>query len=846
MTQLARALQDQDLSLSVSLCDMLRDRYLPKPLVPVLFRYQYSLVQLFHEAGIKNMESSHPHKLLRQKNQTLRRQKILKYIACKVDTDPDKVIAIAKLVDAIGESKAFVRHSYKTNSATKQQDWREALRILDNWTPVHLPSTPETGSHTLQDGDIVSSTTENEIAALPPTPSTPPREVKAARNFLEQELSTWMTRLMKQLVHSHTQLIRTILNTAPQRFGIQPTVDMYLVLIEYYSLQGMDGYKDILGLIEKMSKDNVAWKHEHAVYHHLLRSLSYMPGNEARVDMVIEEMLANKLVPKEETMKAAVMCAAQSGDLQACSRYIHRMHQEWNLTITDRMKAILLYACAKRGDFDGAVEILTQLSQPGTGVRPKSLDPMKSSESVAEAPPPSSTVFADIEQTLSTRDLIDNSNVLLALINQTHARRDNKKQISQHFLKEEVSRVLELFTVITRDSNRVDTQLYTIMMQYLSTLPSPLPGMMFLYSEMRALKNAHPNNVTYRIMLEACAEQMDMDQATQLWNDMETANIPKDRHVRASYVKGWGRTGDLQAAERVTREGMLEQEMLERDHTWYQPASVAWNKRTTLDGLLTILEPHQSPIRPRTPVMIDVRVLHELMKAHKAHSNPERVYELYQEIESGKWGSRIRTNEHSLSIVLDACGSRDSTTKLVDQSISLVEQYLQKNRDRHLRLQGNPTGDLVKGQAPRSARNDVDGIDSSFGDHEVFDPESLPGTSSSLALSDFNYRLYYAMLGRHFRQRKMLEVWDDMMQWTKQPPSWLTLKLVTEALENVQWGATPIKRIRRQLKEKWPDMEWTGILSQHHGGGDAPGSFGFGYDSLDEDDSVGPGGRFWR
>ncbi|KAF9988271.1 hypothetical protein BGZ65_009499 [Modicella reniformis] len=639
------------------------------------------------------------------------------------------------------------------------QDWREALRVLENWAAAN----PQGG---------------------------PPFEVTS--DILKYELSGWLIILMKRLVYSHTNLIRTMLGTIPQRFGVPATVDMYLV-----GLLCSDACKITVFMLSVV----VEWKHEPAVYHHLLHSLRHTSGNQDQADKIIEEMLANNLVPRMEAMKAAITCAAHSGDLESCSRYINRMDQEWNLTITDRLKAILLYACTKRRDFDGTLEVLAQFSHSERLVHP-SLDARlrrRSRDSDPVSASSSSVTFADVQELLSAQDVVDKSNILLALINQTQARRGRKKRLSHEFI-EEVSKVLELFTIITKDSKQVDTQLYTIMVQYLSKMPSPLPGMMYLYKEMRELGNVNPNCVTYRIILDACAEQIDMDQAKQLWEDMSVSNIPQDCHTRASYVKGWGRAGHLETAERIAKEGLLAQEILERVRRRHQIALVVKGKQRRDHSLSMLLKPGRQPRQQQTLDMIDLNVLHELMKAHRAHDKPERVYELYQEVEVGKWGSKIRPNEYSLSIVLGACGSSSATSELVDMSIGLVDQYLQKQRRRHVRLQGDET------------------------------------------------TLYYIMLGRHHRQRKMVEVWDDMMQWIKRPPSHLTVKFTTEALENVQWGAAPIKRIRWQLRENWPDVEWStsGRRRRRGSNGNALGSFGFAYDSTDEDESVGPGGRFWR
>lgn len=591
---------------------------------------------------------------------------------------------------------------------------------------------------------------------------------------------------------------------------------------------GRDGYRDTLSIVSSMDNKGISWKHETAVYDYLLYSLSHMSGNEAHAGKIIDQMLANDLVPREETMKAAILCAARSGDLETCSRYISRMHEEWNLDIGERMKAILLYACAKRGDFDSAVEILGQLSVAGTLVRSKAESGIKKravgdNSSLTTI----STTNAQLEEILSNPDIINNTNVLLALINQTHKKRGNKKQMTQDFIKEEVSKVLELFTVITKNPQQIDTQLYTIMMQYLSTLPSPLPGMTYLYKEMQGTERAKPNHVTYKIMLEACAEQMDMEYGKQLWDDMDTSKVIKDCYVRASFVKGWGKIGYLKQAEWIAREGYLIQQGLDKDRRQHRLAFALKNRKRRDQGLPELQEPTRLPRRQRLNDMISLNVVHELMRANRAHNKPDRVYEIYQEIEHGNWGRRMRPNQFTLSIVLQACGSGTATSKLVDQGIGLVESYLESQHRQLQQFKGEDDDDLDEDSDSTKAVTDAE--------------ETISGKTSLASLSDVNYQLYFTMLGRHHRQRKMVTVWDEMMRVIERPPSHGTTNMVMEALENVQWGATPIKRIQRQLRERWPQVDWDGAGKKKR----VPGS-GSVEELVAEDRSVGAGGRFWR
>ncbi|KAH7056333.1 LOW QUALITY PROTEIN: hypothetical protein BKA57DRAFT_450351 [Linnemannia elongata] len=808
MTQLAQSLKDRNLPSALDTYLVVQRRTLPADQVESLFHFQRQLVQLFHFTTLQKSASDRAalgqqfSKQLSQLDQ--RRDRVLRHISERMLVGDDHAEALAGLVDAIGKSRAMVQHSYISNSTGKLQDWREALKVLEDWSTTEKPWDWERKATEGAVGKELGSSSSN---------------TSAWRNsVLERELGSWLVKLMSKLVYSHTYLVRSMLDTIPKQFGIKTTVEMHLVLLNYYAMFGRDGYRDTLSIVSRMDSKSISWRHETAVYDYLLYSLSHMSGNEAHADRIINQMLANDLVPREETMKAAILCAARSGDLEACSR---RMHKEWNLDIGDRMKAILLYACAKRGDFDSAVEILGQLSVAGTLVRSKTKK--RSGDNIA--PTISATTNAQLEEILSNPDIINNTNVLLALINQTHNRRGNKKQMTQDFIKEEVSKVLELFTVITKNPQQIDTQLYTIMMQYLSTLPSPLPGMTYLYKEMQGTKNAKPNHVTYKIMLEACAEQMDMEYGKQLWDDMDVSKVIKDCYVRASFVKGWGKIGYLKQAEWIAREGYLIQQGLDKDRRQHRLAFVLKNRKRRDQGLPELQVLPRLPRRQRSNDMISLNVVHELMRANRAHNKPDRVYEIYQEIEQGKWGSRMRPNQFTLSIVLQA------SSKLVDQGIGLVERYLDSQQRQLQQFKGDDEDDQDEDENSDSSNRAATDAE-----------ETISGKSSLASLSDVNYQLYFTMLGRHHRQRKMVIVWDEMMQVIERPPSHGTTNMVMEALENVQWGATPIKRIQKQLKDRWPQVDWDGAGKKKKR---IPG-LGSVEEWVHEDQSVGAGGRFWR
>ncbi|KAF9122245.1 hypothetical protein BGW39_009884 [Mortierella sp. 14UC] len=816
MTQLGQSLKDRNLTSALDIYLLIRRRTLPADQVESWFHFQRQLVQLFHFRHLEKAASDRAERIsgrLLQLDQ--QRSHVLEDISTRVLIGSDHADALARLVDAIGKSRAMVQHSYVANSSNKLQDWRDALKVLEEWSAAEKPWEWRKGT---VDGDLSKQT---------PSSATAPTW---KNRVLQRELESWLVKLMSKLVYSHTYLVRSMLDTISKQFGIKATVDMHLVLLKYYAMFGRDGYRNTLSIVSSMDNNGISWKHEPAVYDYLIYSLSHMSGNEAQANRIIEQMLANNLVPREETMKAAILCAARSGDLEACSQYINKMHEEWNLNISERMKAILLYACAKRGDFDSAVEILGQLSVAGTLVRSRTDSRIKRRTGDSPGLATSTSINEQLEEILSAQDIVNNSNVLLALINQTSNKRGNKNQMTQDFIKEEVSKVLELFTVVTKNPQQIDTQLYTIMMQYLSTLPSPLPGMTYLYKEMQGTENAKPNHVTYRIMLEACAEQMDMEYGRQLWDDMEASKIIRDCYVRASYVKGWGKIGYLKQAEWIAREGFLMQEGVDKNRRQHHAAFALKNRQRREQGLPKLEDPPRLPRRQRLNAMISLSVVHELMRANRAHNNLDRVYEIYQEVEHGKWGSRMRPNQYTLSIVLQACGSGTATTKLVDQGINLVERYLESQQRQLQQFKGDDNEDqdenLMQDQGQRAAT-----------DAE----ETISGKSSLASLSDINYQLYFTMLGRHHRQRKMVDVWDEMMQVIEHPPSHLTTNMVMEALENVQWGATPIKRIQRQLRERWPQVDWDGAGKKKK----RASGYGIGEELVDEDRSVGAGGRFW-
>jgi len=109
------------------------------------------------------------------------------------------------LVDAMAESKAKVELSFSTGSKTYLKDRREALKVLEDWA---------------------LATPEPKKVFVAPTGITHSENVAA---ILEQDLARGLTKLMRLLVHSHTFLVRSMLETTPGNFGISTTVGMHVV-----------------------------------------------------------------------------------------------------------------------------------------------------------------------------------------------------------------------------------------------------------------------------------------------------------------------------------------------------------------------------------------------------------------------------------------------------------------------------------------------------------------------------------------------------------------------------------------------------------------------------------------
>lgn len=183
-----------------------------------LFRTLSQLVQLIHrtrlELTVKSSSlpsSQHKQAKLLQKLDAQRRQ-VLKDIEpyVKMEQPPTTgYLTVSQrrlaLVDAMTESKAKVELSFSAGAETYLKDRREALKLLEDWA---------------------LATPEPKKVFVAPTGVTHSENITA---ILEQDLARGVTRLMRLLVHSHTFLVRSMLETIPENFGISTTVGMHVV-----------------------------------------------------------------------------------------------------------------------------------------------------------------------------------------------------------------------------------------------------------------------------------------------------------------------------------------------------------------------------------------------------------------------------------------------------------------------------------------------------------------------------------------------------------------------------------------------------------------------------------------
>ncbi|KAF9156349.1 hypothetical protein DFQ26_009393, partial [Actinomortierella ambigua] len=363
------------------------------------------------------------------------------------------------------------------NGEPIQKDWREALRPLEEWsrlyrsTPTTTTTTTTAKVTTAEAGtdpltttvDAGSPATEASAAtAIPSTTTTIMPLSNQLHPHMAKRLEQHMELLMRKLVYTHTALVRQIFDGLEERFGLVggPTFGMHMTFLRHYARFGYgsgkgpgEGSTAALQIVKSMQDRQLPWQEEAEVYDLLLASMARRAGWRNEIRLLVDTMLTHGILPKEETMQAAMLCAARSGDVATCSSYLDRMHREWGLSPSERLKSILLYACAKRGDFQGAVEVFGQLTDRGhlTCTASGQLSEMGETTTTTTT----TATVEDLSQTSPQGDLnnalVNQSNLLLALINQsTSAAKGRRRDPGQDrmMVQEEVRSILRLFTMI--------------------------------------------------------------------------------------------------------------------------------------------------------------------------------------------------------------------------------------------------------------------------------------------------------------------------------------------------------------------------------------------------------------
>lgn len=246
MAQLGQSLKDRNLASALDVYHVVRRRTLPADQVESLFHFQRQLVQLFHFSTLEKSALGRPERFAKQISQLdQRRDWVLRHISERILVGYDHAEALAGLVDAIGKSRAMVQHSYVTNSTNKLQDWREALKVLEEWSAAEKPwdwrkSTSETDVTKEVGISGTTPTWKHASAGDVAKESGSSANTPTWRNaILERELANWLVKLMSKLVYSHTYLVRSLLDTIPKQFGIKSTVEMHLVSRPFSFLIGV-------------------------------------------------------------------------------------------------------------------------------------------------------------------------------------------------------------------------------------------------------------------------------------------------------------------------------------------------------------------------------------------------------------------------------------------------------------------------------------------------------------------------------------------------------------------------------------------------------------------------------
>ncbi|KAF9970795.1 hypothetical protein BGZ73_006424 [Actinomortierella ambigua] len=745
----------------------------------------------------------------------------------------------AALARSLAQSLSILGRTGR-NGEPVQKEWREALRPLEEWSRLYRPTataattitTTTTGMQPAEGqeatGSVLGEGSMDQTGAATTAAATAPSTTATTviHPHMAKRLEQHLELLMRKLVYTHTALMRQLFDELEERFGLEsgPTFGMHMTFLRHYARFGYGGKGPgggstaALQIVKLMQDRQLPWQEEAEVYDLLLASMARRAGWRNEIRLLVDTMLAHGVLPKQETMQAAMLCAARSGDVATCSSYLDRMHREWGLTPSERLKSILLYACAKRGDFQGAVEVFGQLMDRGHLTRTNT--PVSSLGSRDTG-----TALAVEESQKGPQGDLDNalvnqSNLLLALINQSTASAKGRRRDpgqDRTMIQKEARLILQLFTMIAHPrqgdrgatTSKVDSHLYTILMQYLSTLPAPLQGMRHLYEEMLKRAETSPNLITYKILLDACAEQMDMTTGQGYWNDMVQQGILPNKHVSASYIKGWCRVGEFAKAEAVCREAL--QMSLGTDKVAVEQAKRVLRRRAALEQLRSQADSEGGRggegerVNPPVPRSLSRKRIRDIR--HRLVNDRMIMRQL----------ARQQAEAFDVSVVEALMQGQGGFVQRAIDTFSRIESGVRRTR---------PKGHLAASSidsrvaAAEEEEEQVDTQEEEEEQQKMSSPSSetvLPEMEWADLLTDGAFFHYFGVLGRSHRADLLVPTWKSLLRAGVHPSS-RTVSRLLDCLEDYQWGLSAIKRIQQDLEHNWPEQDWSNVIGDRSGG----------------------------
>ncbi|KAF9159062.1 hypothetical protein DFQ26_006952 [Actinomortierella ambigua] len=371
-------------------------------------------------------------------------------------------------------------------------------------------------------------------------------------------------------------------------------------------------------------------------------------------------------------------------------------------------------------------------------------------------------------------------------------------------------------------------------MQYLSTMPSPLQGMRHLYDDMLKRPETSPTLVTFKILLDACAEQMDMTAGQGYWNDMIQQGILPNKYVSASYIKGWCRVGEFAKAEAVCREA-LQMSLGTDKKEGIKQAKVALQRRAFLEQVQSQAEgqsssaPSQSrkrlkAIRNRMVnerMMVrqlarqqveafDMSVIEALMQGYVRHDLWQEACRVYEAVDQGRWGNTIRPTAKTLATYFYCCSQGRFVQKAIDTFSRIESGVNRAHQKRHM-----PASSSSSSSSLMDAEEE--GIGAEADELQPSSETLLPEMEWADLLTDAAFFHYFGVLGRSHRADLLVPAWKSLLRLGLYP-SPRTVSRLLDCLEDHQWGLSEIKHIQQDLEHNWPEQDWSRVVGDRSGG----------------------------